>query len=895
MTPGAQIGSYRIEDQIGEGGMGTVYRALDTKLNRAVAIKFLSNELADAGARRRFQREAQTASSLNHPHILTVHDAGEFESRQYLVTEFVDGGTLKEWSKAETRTWRQVVELLAGVADGLAAAHAAGITHRDIKPTNILVARNGYAKLADFGLAKLAEDVTPAEASLTRTVESTRVGVIVGTVAYMSPEQASGRPVDARSDIFAFGAVLYELLAGRRPFGGTTELEVLKTIIDGGPRPLPPDVPAALRAVVEKALEKDPADRYQSMREMVVDLRRLVRLTGDSSSVTASPVGRVDRRARLWIGAAAGAAVLVAAGMMLFRPRAPAAPAHVEYAQLTNFADSATSPALSPDGRMLAFIRGEDTFISQGQIYVKLLPNGEPVQLTHDDRKKMGPRFLPDGARITYTADLQGAYGWETWMVPVLGGQPRRFLANAEGLTWIEGGVGQPQFLFSELTGRGHQLAIVSSTESRTEQRTVYMPPESGMAHRSYLSPDRKQVLVVEMGFKGAWLPCRLTPFDGSSPGKPVGPPAQCTDASWSPDGKWMYFSANTGGGFHIWRQRVPDGTPEQVTFGATQEEGIEFARDGRSFVTSIGTSQSTVWVHDSRGGGRDGASARSGDRQITSEGYALLPAISPDGMKLYYLVRGGGAHDVVSGELWVADLESGQRQRLLPDFLMQHYTISSDGQRIVFVVADDTGHSPVWLAALNGRSAPRRVTTKDGWKAFFGAGNGVIFVGEENGAKVIYRVNEDGSELQTVVRTASGGVVTVSPDGKWVLVSDYSNDDTASAVMLHPVAGGSPIAICRRCSAGSVDYPGPSILSWSPDGKFLYFNFQTSVYAIPLRPGQMLPPLPGSGIRTAQDLAALPGARLIPQQDAFAGPTPSVYAFTRVATQRNIYRVPVP
>src|SRR5215470_4052825 len=252
MLLGRRVGAYEIQAPLGTGGMGVVFRALDTNLNRSVAIKFLSDTLADPAARRRFQREAQTASSLNHPHILTVHDAGEFESRQYLVTEFVDGGTLKEWSTAETRTWRQVVELLAGVADGLAAAHAAGITHRDIKPTNILVARNGYAKLADFGLAKLAEDATPAEAALTRTVESTRVGVIVGTVAYMSPEQASGRPVDARSDIFAFGVVLYELLAGRRPFGGTTELEVLKTIVEGAPGPLPPDIPGALRAIVEK-------------------------------------------------------------------------------------------------------------------------------------------------------------------------------------------------------------------------------------------------------------------------------------------------------------------------------------------------------------------------------------------------------------------------------------------------------------------------------------------------------------------------------------------------------------------------------------------------------------------------------------------------------------------
>src|ERR1700704_4385800 len=194
---GLRLGVYVVQEPLGAGGMGVVYRALDTNLNRPVAIKFLSDELANPAARRRFQREAQTASSLNHPHILTVHDAGEFESRQYLVTELVDGGTLKEWARAEKRTWRQIVELLAGVADGLAAAHAAGITHRDIKPSNILVARNGYAKLADFGLAKLADGAPAADADLTRTGEATRAGVIVGTVAYMSPEQASGHAVDA--------------------------------------------------------------------------------------------------------------------------------------------------------------------------------------------------------------------------------------------------------------------------------------------------------------------------------------------------------------------------------------------------------------------------------------------------------------------------------------------------------------------------------------------------------------------------------------------------------------------------------------------------------------------------------------------------------------------------
>ena len=197
--PGAQIGPYRIEALIAEGGMGDVFLAQDTRLNRPVALKFLSSNLADESARRRFQQEAKMASALNHPHILTVHEAGELDGRQYLVTEFIDGGTLKDWATNEKPTWRQIVDLLTGVADGLAAAHTAGILHRDIKPANILVAKNGYAKLADFGLAKLAEQPALAtDATRTLTAGHTRAGVVLGTIAYMSPEQAAGKPLDAR-------------------------------------------------------------------------------------------------------------------------------------------------------------------------------------------------------------------------------------------------------------------------------------------------------------------------------------------------------------------------------------------------------------------------------------------------------------------------------------------------------------------------------------------------------------------------------------------------------------------------------------------------------------------------------------------------------------------------
>jgi Tol biopolymer transport system component len=266
------------------------------------------------------------------------------------------------------------------------------------------------------------------------------------------------------------------------------------------------------------------------------------------------------------------------------------------YTQLTNFSDSVVAPALSPDGRMLAFIRGENTFDGPGEVYVKLLPNGEPAQLTHDDRNKMGPTvFSPDGSQVVYTVNTAQA-----WSVPVLGGQAAPLIANAGALTWLKpGSDGRRRVMFSALTGEGINMGIFSAEASRADQRRIYLPADvNGMAHRSFASPDGRSVLVVEMDLTG-WRPCRLVPADGSTQGTQIGPlPSQCTDAAWSPDGTWMYVAANSGDGFHIWRQPFPAGPPEQVTSGATEEQGIAFAADGGSFVTSIGDRQSTLWVH---------------------------------------------------------------------------------------------------------------------------------------------------------------------------------------------------------------------------------------------------------------------------------------------------------
>lgn len=868
--------------------MGTVYRALDTKLNRPVAIKFLADDLADAAARRRFQREAQAASGLNHPHILTVLDAGEIDGRQYLVTEYIDGGTLREWigahAHAGRRDWREVVEVLAGVADALAAAHEAGILHRDIKPENILITRSGYAKLADFGLAKLRDVAAPDDAATVADLR-TRAGAIVGTTAYMSPEQAIGRTLDPRADVFSFGVVLYEALAGRRPFTGSSQPDVLDAILNKTPEALPDAVPAALRSAVAKSIEKNPADRYQSMREVVVDLRRLLRSAAEPPSASRSKPA-MTRGALVAAGALAIVALaIVVAAVVALRRSTPneTGRAKLQYTQLTNFADSAIQPALSPDGKMLTFLRaGDPTLFSPGQVYVKLLPDGEAVQLTRDTTPKMSPRFSPDGSRIAFSTGIsEGGPIFETWVLPVLGGRPQRLLTNAEGMTWISGAGEPPRVLFSEMTGRGGQMSLVTATESRANARTVYLPQRLiGMAHRSYASPDRKWLLAVEM--EEAWRPCRLVPLDGTAPGTPVGPaPAQCTDAAWSPDGKWMYFSTNTGEGTHVWRQRFPDGTPEQVTFGVTEEHGIDFAPDGRSFVTSIGSSQSTIWLHDS-----------NGTRQLTSEGYAFRPRVSPDGRRVYYLVRGKSTDSFFSGGLWVAELQTGAPQRVLPEFDMQDYDISADGQRIAFV--DGRAPYALWIAPLDAQTAPRQIASGSAFVVKFATPGEIVFAAAEtDGTIVIRRIAESGGGLDKTLETTNILPFDASRDGRYVLAQDSRRWGT---LKVFERGKGDAIVVCEKCSPPLGTEPRPPDAQWSPDGSLFYLKFEGSTYAIPVSVDRPLPKIPPKGFQSKDEIAALPGARRVSDEpNVFPGPNASIYAFTKVTTQRNIYRVPVP
>ena len=882
---GKTITHYRILERIGGGGMGVVFKAEDTRLHRFVALKFLPPAVAgNENALSRFRREAQAASSLNHPNICTIYDIGDQEGNSFIAMECLEGQTLRHLIDGRAMPLERLLQLATQIADALEAAHEKGIVHRDIKPGNIFVTNRGIPKILDFGLAKMSEKAEDASSSVTMDVDEhlTSPGTTVGTVAYMSPEQVSGKELDARTDLFSFGAVLYEMSTGALPFNGSTTGLIFQAILDREPVPPSqrnPSVPARLEEVILKALEKDRDLRYRSAAEMRTDLQRLKR---DSESGKAQSAQRVQEKrkgsGKLILGIAAGViALLLIAGALWYRRSAePAATNGGKWEQLTFFTDSAVYPALSPDGKMLTFIRGGDTFFGLGQVYVKILPKGEPVQLTHDDHMKLAPAFSADGSRIAYGTVAP----WETWEVGVLGGEEKLMMQNASSLTWIDGG---KRVLFSEVQ-KGLHMGLVTADEGRGQSRDVYWPAsERGMVHHSYLSPDGQWVLLVTMDELGKLTQCRVVPFSGEGSERWVGPAgATCNSGAWSPDGKWVYVSARKEGRFHIWRQRFPDGEPEQVTSGPTEEEGIAMANDGKSFITSVGTADSSAWIHDEKG-----------DRQLSSEGEGYGTTLSRDGKNVYFL-RSSGEGSIA--ELWKTQLASGESERVLPGYGLaetfgwKSYAVSQDEKRVAFVMKDEKGISHLWIAPTDRRSSPQLLASTESQDSPFFLPNGdLIYRCTETTTNYLCTRHADGSGAKKVWDQPILEFQGLSPDGKWVLltVNAGKKDEPETSLVAQRVEDGKRVQICSEFCLAMWDLSGKYLCVIAQAGKTI------DTYFLTLEEGKGVPKLPEGGFMKNEELFAGKKAGVVP------GPVDSaiatgIYSYTKVSVRRNLYRIPV-
>lgn len=585
----------------------------------------------------------------------------------------------------------------------------------------------------------------------------------------------------------------------------------------------------------------------------------------------------IRRKIPIGLFIALGVCVLLAVSAIAFyRSR----PNHHElrYTQLTDFTDSAVSPALSPDGRMLAFIRGSDAFLSSDQIYLKMLPNGETRRLTDDSRPKYGPAFSPDGTEIAYA--VLDPPNFTTYTVSVLGGESHLLLQNAAGLSWLD----PNQLLFSEIR-TGIHLGLVTATSTRSGLRDIYFPShERGMAHYSYPSPDHQRALVVEMDGNGNWAPCRLVSLDGHSASKTVGPAGACTSSGWSPDGTWMYFTAYVDGRSHLWRQHFPDGSPEQLTRGPMEEEGIAVEQTGKSLITSVGMSQNAIWIHDD-----------AGERPLSSEGDVLAiwspPAFSQDGSVLYYLLRHG--QDDAPAELWRTNVQSGKSEPVLPGISMLSFDVSPDDRQVVYETYDPSGKSQIWVAPIDRSSAPRILGVEGGNSPHFGAHGQILFRQAEGTSNYLKQMNPGGSGPSKVVPYPIIEIQGVSPGRRWVMaVVPNSPGASGPAPAAIPMDGGPPRRMCESFC----------VPTWSSDGKYLFIPVEPATrtssgrsLAIPVGPGESLPNLPPAGIPLSAGTGIVKGSQSVPRESFVPGKDPSHYAYVNTTVHRNLYRVSLP
>jgi Tol biopolymer transport system component len=657
---GRRLSHFEILAPIGAGGMGVVYKAMDQRLQRPVALKVLPPHLlSDAVSRERFLREARAASALNHPHIVTIHEVDSAEGVDFIAMEYLEGNALDRLVPARGLELERALGYGVQIAEGLAAAHAHGIVHRDLKPRNIFVSRGEVVKILDFGLAKPAHD--PAVSETSTETQLTGAGRVVGTAAYMSPEQAEGKKLDARSDVFSFGIVLYELLAGRNPFRGESVAQLLSSILRDAPpalRTIRADVPEELARVVHKALEKDREHRYQHVDEMLADLRRLQRDVSSAASPHAGPGGAWPA-----LGAAGLATLGLAAWLLSGRERP--APHPRRFQLLSAFPGSHRAPSLSPDGTMLAFLE-----VARGvpQVWVKPLGEGEPLQVTSGDVAAGRPRWSPRGDQIVFERRGQGL-----WSVPPLGGQPRRIAERGSCPGFFPDG---ERLVFD----RGAELwtARLDGSEAGRLEGVPTNYFSFYISRCASVSPDGRRIAF----YQPARGPCGdywVIDAAGGEPRQLTFDSAEGGSLVWTPDGRSIVFSSARRGSRTLWRVDAEGGEPEPVTTGAGEDADPEFSRDGTKLVYGNARPSFAIMLLDTATGRQrevlerrrhlNGVSfSPRGDRiaffSMTDQLERIF-TVQPDGAALRQITAGADTADIMPR--WSRDGSSLYFYRQLP------------------------------------------------------------------------------------------------------------------------------------------------------------------------------------------------------------------------------------
>ena len=769
---GETVAHYRIVDKLGEGGMGVVYKARDLNLDRFVAIKVLaSDQMDDEEHRLRFLQEARAASALNHPGIVTVHGIDRTDGSFFIVMEYVDGSTLHQLIHHRALSLFEALQYAVQIAAALSAAHAAGVIHRDVKPGNIMVSASGQAKVLDFGLAKLVHREGERDEVSTLTVTpaaavKTEKNVIIGTVAYMSPEQAQGRKLDGRSDIFSFGSVLYEMVTGRRPFGGQNRISTLAAIMERDPDPprsLAPGLPPELERIISRCLRKEPTRRFQHMDDVMVALDEVkAELESGTSGSQRLPL-RPRRRKRAWL---AGAALAIFAALWAGYPRwkeirphfgpgplAPAAAPHLRLVIATE--GEILDPHLSPDGTMIAYAAGEQ---EGTRIFVQRVSGGARLRLTDGPGRDDSPEFAPDGEHIAFTH-----YGLEhapqICVVPALGGDVVCPLAAANYAAW---------------SPDGHDLAIVAVPPNEPEALAVCASDGSEMrvllradAGLPFLrapswSPRGSEIAVTRSsgGIAGEiWLIAAAT---GAARRVVTDPPGVFSKSpAFSLDGTTLIHESNRAGATNLWAARVSDGALTRLTTGAGPDERPSLARNGTMAFVST-RSRVALFLHEL---------ATSQQRQLTSTADVLWsPAFSPDGHDIAF---SRGEIDG-SWHIWIVSTSGGNPRRLTSGALPEIYPrFSPDGAWCLFNTWSP-GPDRVWRVDRRGGPAQPLTPVRgddDQYADPSPDGRWLAFARSENGATSIWVSRSDGSGARLRI-PPEATVPCWSRDGRWIAFS---------------------------------------------------------------------------------------------------------------------------